>query len=1016
MLHRILKHLPEAFSATNLRAGVLHVLQEGILNIRLSDGLMHARIKGNLGSLFDVYLDIKTWPKTNARCSCQVQFNCEHAAASLLHLYFRERATNPSFKIEVLDASIKKYTEKALIDNKARKTHEYYYALTILNNSFTVELLRARILKNGILGKKEEVNQIENLAQNNEDAEILKKLTPRGNLLNLTSSSTLELLLSSGRAIDKFSDLPWHRAKKIKAKLAWQVTNEGQQTLAFEHKGKVLEVVRLDKYWYIDKNVPTIGVLELVTQKPPKPFSLDKLSAIELTPTPNITLGCREKAGELSGTARLSFKYKGNSLNFNSPQEYIYKQHNKVIAKILRACTFEKQFFALLRKKLAFVTWQEDGSGEFQLKHENLQQIKNEFTPWLSKINCELILLNTIYKENINAEEVKWYSHIEDQADFFAYELGIIIDNEEVNLLPIIVKLLAKYTREEWQDLPLDHTFDIEIGKNKVLTLAWQRLKPFIDFLFLEKGIFNVDKRLKLKKYQMVVMQEALQALNASLQRQWSNSSLAKGLPDFMHIDTIAKVTLPDFFKADLRDYQLHGLAWLQLLRASKFGGVLADDMGLGKTVQTLAHLCVEKAAKRIQEPVLIVAPLSLLRNWEAEAKRFAPSLKVFIYHGKDRQNAVFNQYDIVITTYSLVQKDKANFIKQHFYYLILDEAQWIKNSRAQITLMVQQIKASYRLCLSGTPFENHLGELWSLMNFIMPGLLFDKKTFKTYFQDPIEKSMNKEVSNNLMARVKPFLLRRSKKDVLQELPSKTTIVRQIQLVDSQRDLYEWIRLSMEKRVRESIMQHGIVRSRMVFLDALLKLRQVCCDPNLLKLNIAAKAQGSSAKLDALLELVASLLEEGRSILIFSQFTSMLAIIEKKIKTKGYKYRMLTGETRNRHEVVEDFQNGKAPIFLMSLKAGGVGLNLTKADTVIHYDPWWNPAVEDQATDRTHRLGQINPVFVYRLVAKSTVEEAMLQMQTKKRSLFEGILSDDKFTQIKMTEEDIAKFFQPLKE
>ncbi|MFZ4077728.1 MAG: DEAD/DEAH box helicase, partial [Legionellaceae bacterium] len=393
----------------------------------------------------------------------------------------------------------------------------------------------------------------------------------------------------------------------------------------------------------------------------------------------------------------------------------------------------------------------------------------------------------------------------------------------------------------------------------------------------------------------------------------------------------------------------------------------------------------------------------------------FTPELRVLVYHGWDRHGVAFDDYDLIVSTYGLVQRDEELFMSYPFYYLVLDEAQFIKNVRTKTRKIIQQLKGSHRLCLTGTPLENHLGELWSLFHFLSPGLLGDLKQFRRFFQNPIEKKADVQCRQVLSRRIQPFLLRRAKNEVMRELPPKTEITEVVELAGTQRDLYEAIRISTERDVREAIAQQGLGRSHVILLDALLKLRQVCCDPRLLKISDLKLSQGDSAKLMACLALLDNLMEEGRSVLIFSQFTSMLHLIEEALIERDYPYLKLTGQTTNRQALVNRFQAGEVPIFLISLKAGGTGLNLTQADTVIHYDPWWNPAVEDQATDRSHRIGQKKPVFVYKLIVSGSVEEAMVSMQNRKRSLFDSILLEDAaLGKVNLTEADIAQFFMPL--
>ncbi len=366
--------------------------------------------------------------------------------------------------------------------------------------------------------------------------------------------------------------------------------------------------------------------------------------------------------------------------------------------------------------------------------------------------------------------------------------------------------------------------------------------------------------------------------------------------------------------------------------------------------------------------------------------------MKVLLLHGTERKQ-LFSEivhHDLVVTTYPLLRRDKDILLKQHFHFIVLDEAQSIKNPKSQTAQVVYELEASHRLCLSGTPMENHLGELWSIFHFLMPGFLSTQKQFNQLFRYPIERQGDGLRQEQLRKRLQPFMLRRTKGEVVKELPDKNEIIRNVILEDEQRDLYESIRLAMDDKVRAEIRKKGLARSHIMILDALLKLRQVCCDPRLVSMPQAANVK-KSAKLELLMGMVPEMVAEGRKILIFSQFTKMLAIIEKEITEAGIAYTKLTGQTRKRDEAIDRFQSGEVPVFLVSLKAGGVGLNLTAADTVIHYDPWWNPAAENQATDRAHRIGQDKTVFVYKLITEGTVEEKIVAMQERKQQLADAM-------------------------
>jgi len=478
----------------------------------------------------------------------------------------------------------------------------------------------------------------------------------------------------------------------------------------------------------------------------------------------------------------------------------------------------------------------------------------------------------------------------------------------------------------------------------------------------------------------------------------------------------LPEVCAPPGLLAELRPYQQQGLEWLQFLRANGLAGILADDMGLGKTLQTLAHILVEKQAGRLNRPALVIAPVSLMGTWRREAARFAPELSALVLHGSQRHEAAADlaRHDLVIAPYSLLQRDRERWLNRAWHLVVLDEAQNIKNANTHAAQIVGELDTRHRLCLSGTPMENHLGELWSLFHFLMPGFLGSQARFRELFRTPIEKHGDSERLDQLRRRITPFMLRRTKREVATDLPEKQEAVSSVELGDKQANLYETIRLTTEKAVREALADKGLAKSQIQILDALLKLRQVCCDPRLVPLAAARKIR-QSAKLELLMELLPEMLAEGRRILLFSQFTSMLELIEQELEKRRIAWVKLTGQSQRRDELIERFTSGAVPLFLISLKAGGVGLNLTQADTVIHYDPWWNPAVENQATDRAHRIGQTQRVLVYKLVAQGTIEERMLALQERKAALADSMYREAAARkQPLFTEGDLAELLKPL--
>jgi superfamily II DNA or RNA helicase len=452
----------------------------------------------------------------------------------------------------------------------------------------------------------------------------------------------------------------------------------------------------------------------------------------------------------------------------------------------------------------------------------------------------------------------------------------------------------------------------------------------------------------------------------------------------------VAAADAPSTFAGRLRNYQREGLGWLHFLRRFGFGGCLADDMGLGKTIQVLALL--DSGDRR--GPALIVVPRSLVFNWKDEAARFAPRLGVLDFTGvgrKDRWEHI-HKHDIVVTTYGTMRRDAPQLREIHFDTIVLDEAQAIKNPASESAKAARLLKSDHRLALTGTPIENHLGDLWSLLEFLNPGLLGTASVFRT----EVAGSLSKESAPILSKALRPFILRRTKEQVVRELPPKTEQTIYCELDSKERKVYDELREHYRAALLGRIDEVGIQKSRMQILEALLRLRQAACHPGLID---AVRIKDSSSKLDALLAQLQEVVQEGHKALVFSQFTSLLAIVRKRLDADQIVYEYLDGSTRDRQARVKRFQEDKqCPLFLISLKAGGLGLNLTAAEYVFLLDPWWNPAVEAQAIDRTHRIGQLQRVFAYRLIAKNTVEEKVLELQKSKRALADAIITAENST------------------
>ena len=513
-----------------------------------------------------------------------------------------------------------------------------------------------------------------------------------------------------------------------------------------------------------------------------------------------------------------------------------------------------------------------------------------------------------------------------------------------------------------------------------------------------------------------------------------------------------AKLECPPLGALDsvLRPYQKHGVAWLHFLRTNNFGGILADEMGLGKTLQALAFLLgIHDTTPRSADfsrrvgtvsqtsslqpsdrgrdqgegqtgssplpdklPSLVVCPTSLVWNWLAEANRFTPNLKVLALHGPNRHELFprIAESDLVITSYALIRRDADKYAGTEFDTVILDEAQHIKNRQTQNAQAVKAIKSQNRLVLTGTPLENSVLDLWSIFDFLMPGYLGAAQDFRERYEIPITREKSDAAQARLARRLRPFMLRRLKREVAADLPAKLEQVSYCELTADQQTVYTELLQASRREITDAVGAQGLARSRMIILNALLRLRQVCCDLRLLKLDNVNPA-ASSAKVDLFSELLEEVIDGGHRVLVFSQFVTMLHLLRDKLKSEEIDFCYLDGSTSNRGEVVQQFQTGNIPVFLISLKAGGVGLNLTAADTVIHFDPWWNPAVEDQASDRAHRIGQTRVVTSYKLITRGTVEEKILALQNRKREIIRATLGGEESLAEALTWEEIQELF-----
>jgi non-specific serine/threonine protein kinase len=574
----------------------------------------------------------------------------------------------------------------------------------------------------------------------------------------------------------------------------------------------------------------------------------------------------------------------------------------------------------------------------------------------------------------------------------------------------------------EWFDIKIDAEFEQTHASMEAIARALQKKERFVK---LEDGSYGilpeawvqkfhrvlalaspVDDSIRLSRTQTMIIDD----LVAEFGEPIADDEYKKFRARLKSFDSIHEYPLPQHMTGSLRPYQQAGYQWMRFLQDFKFGGILADDMGLGKTIQTLAIL-QDARERRIEGVSLVVVPTSLVFNWENEAHRFAPDLRVYSHRGTQRRKKkdMFDNIDLVITSYGILRRD-IEFLKDfHFHYVILDESQNIKNHLSVNAKAARLLNADYRLALSGTPVENNLGELWSQFAFLNPGMLGSLRSFTENYARPIERDHNTECAETLQRLLYPFILRRTKEIVAGELPPKQESIVYCEMESEQRTAYAHWREYYRRAVTKSIETVGLYKSKMKVLEGLTMLRQVCCHPSM----VDQHYHGSSGKFETFIDMLDGILAEGHKALVFSQYVKMLKILRRHCDSREMVYEYLDGQTRDREERVNRFQNDDSVrLFLISLKAGGTGLNLTGADYVFHFDPWWNPAVEMQATDRTHRIGQKKKVFSYKLITKDTVEEKILLLQEKKKELVRDIITTDSGVMKSLTKEDVDALFR----
>jgi superfamily II DNA or RNA helicase len=728
---------------------------------------------------------------------------------------------------------------------------------------------------------------------------------------------------------------------------------------------------------------------------------------------------------------RLNFDYQGIEVRSSSEGDHIFVSEGSAVAALARDFAAEAQARRLLEGFGAVeLGCLEEYEREYDSDADYLVRVDGDVhafcsfsayvVPQLRSQGFRVEVAKGFGYETVDSN-VPWYASVtpedNEASDWFGLELGVEIRGQRINLLPFLIDLVetaSDSTSLKSLTRTSNRFMAIPLGDGRYLPVPPDRLKILLKVVHELYQGGGATKGIRVHEFQCEALEELGDALGES---QFLRFHTGEGAEVHKLREGSKRIEAkpPAGLHATLRPYQVEGHAWLQRLREHRASGILADDMGLGKTLQTIAHLVTEKESGRLTTPAMIVAPTSLSGNWKREIERFAPGLRVVVLQGASRHGrwSEVPHVDVVVTTYPVLARDLEKAQEFEFHLLILDEAQTIKNSRSLVHRACRSLVARHRLCLSGTPVENNLGELWALFDFLMPGLLGDAASFRTRFRTPIEQAGNEEQLEVLRNKLRPFILRRTKEAVATELPPKTEMVRPVELTGAQRDLYESIRVAAHAEVRRAIRKKGFAGSAIAILDALMKLRQVCCDPRLVNFE-AARDVHESAKYELCMELLEQQLAQGRRVLLFSQFTSMLALISRGLGERNIRHIALTGSTQNRQGMVDVFERGEVDVFLISLKAGGVGLNLTSADTVVHYDPWWNPAAQAQATDRAYRIGQKRPVFVYNLIVAGSVEERMMRLQQRKQHLANTILGQTSGGGVDLSWAEVESLLSPL--
>ena len=819
-------------------------------------------------------------------------------------------------------------------------------------------------------------NHIRDMAITTEDLDLGFKIEKKEEdlILKIEAESILFPLAPNGRYF--FYKDKIHRISDEQANVIMPIYNEIID--------KEIKAVRIDKDFketFVSEVLPTI--------KKHSNLIMDKTVEDSIySPPLNTQIYFDKQGSEIIG--KVIFNYEDIDINpFSS-----HKVANNKERILVRDIVTERIIMGLLEQGNFKVA-----DGVFYLEEEEeIFDFLNDIIPQLQNY-CDIYYSESFKRIRlINSKNFRGSIKLDEDIDMLEFNFDIEgIDSSELERIFRSLKEKKRYYK-------LKNGSFLSLDDNELMNMA-----NMLDYLNVEGKDFH-DGIVKLPKFRTMYLDKFIK--DRGIDYITKNINFKRLVRDINEPEDI-EYNLPKGLTVELRNYQKFGFKWLKTLANYGFGGILADEMGLGKTIQMISFLLSEKEGNG-SEPSIVIVPTSLVYNWEDEVERFAPSFKTLVVVGsKYERNELINKvkdYDLIITSYPLIRRDVEEYKDIYFRYCILDEAQHIKNSGSLNAKSVKNIKAKNYFALTGTPMENSLAELWSIFDFLMPGYLLTSRKFSEKYERPIAKEEDKEKLRELRDQIKPFILRRTKKEVLKELPDKIEQKIVVDMVKEQKKLYLAYLQAIKGEIDDEINLNGYNKSHIKILAGLTRLRQICCDPSM----FVEGYSGGSGKLDSLEEIVVEAVESSHRILIFSQFTTMLENIRKLLEAKKINTLYLDGSTPTieRGNLVRDFNKGIGDVFLISLKAGGTGLNLTSADMVIHFDPWWNPAVEDQATDRAHRIGQEKTVQVIKLVTKGTIEEKIFKLQEKKKEMIDKVITEGETLISKLSEEEIMSLFE----